>query len=114
MSEELQARIEKAHDELSKLCKGKQIRMCIPVQPDDTDMVIGDGLRAGREALKEIEQLRAENVRLRDALKPFADIGDSFDPADEPNAVWVDCARAMSDISGLTLRDFFDASKAVK
>jgi hypothetical protein len=67
-----------------------------------------------KDAVDEIERLRDENVRLRDALKPFADIGDSFDPSDDPGAVWVDCARARSDIIGLTLRNFFDASKVMK
>jgi hypothetical protein len=57
MSEELKIKIEAAHKELSALCHGKQFRMCIPVQPDDTDRVIGEGLRAGMKALDEIERL---------------------------------------------------------
>lgn len=46
---QLDAYLQDAHDELSRLCKGKQFRMSIPVQHDDSDIVIGDGLRAGRE-----------------------------------------------------------------
>jgi hypothetical protein len=76
MSEELKAKIEKAWDELNALCQGKKFRMCIPVQPDDTDRVIGEGLRAGMDALEEIKHLRvgfakltADNKQLAEALR---------------------------------------------
>lgn len=44
-AEELMAMIEAAHAELSALCAGKRFRMCIPVEADDSDVVIGDALR---------------------------------------------------------------------
>jgi hypothetical protein len=39
------ALIERAHEELSALCKGKRFRMSVPVDDADSDMVIGDALR---------------------------------------------------------------------
>lgn len=42
---ELEPLILAAQAELSALCNGKKFRMSIPVQDDDSDMVIGDALR---------------------------------------------------------------------
>lgn len=65
ISEDLAKRIEKAQDELAVLCKGKTFRMCIPVQPDDSDILIGVGLRAGLEAIEELKKAEAKIELLR-------------------------------------------------
>lgn len=55
-------RIPRREDELraalSAFCQGKQ-RMCIPAQPDDHDMVLGDGITELVAARAELERLRA-------------------------------------------------------
>ena len=43
--DELLALLAQAHTEVSALCNGKRWRMSIPVEHDDSDMVIGDALR---------------------------------------------------------------------
>jgi hypothetical protein len=40
--------LEQAAAEVSALCHGKRWRMCVPVDSDDSDIVIGDALRHAR------------------------------------------------------------------
>lgn len=52
-TEELHARIEKAHAALNRLCGGEKFTMSIPVRPDyDHDVLLCDGLMAGAEAVR--------------------------------------------------------------
>lgn len=44
-TEEIRKIIEDAQDEVSAICKGKQWRMCIPYQRNDSDALIGGALR---------------------------------------------------------------------
>lgn len=63
-------RIPRSEDDLraalSAFCQGKQ-RMCVPVQPDDHDMVLSDGIT-------ELVTARAEIARLRAVLARYADV----------------------------------------
>lgn len=59
--EERRARIKRAREEVSRICQNpRQWRMCIPVQPDDTDIVLSAALRDAEASLDELEQLRAK------------------------------------------------------
>lgn len=49
---ELLAMLTRAHDELSALCHGKRWVMHVPVDADDSDMVIGDALRHAEAFVK--------------------------------------------------------------
>lgn len=65
-----QERIDRAHRMICDLCEGRrEWRMSIPAEVDyDPDLVIGDGLLAGREALAEVERLtRERDVARREA-----------------------------------------------
>ena len=53
-----------ADNELRRLCGGKRFRMCIPVQPDDSDLVIGRALNAIPVLLRRIRELEAERERI--------------------------------------------------
>ena len=44
--EEARRRHDAAREELSRLCHGGRFRMSIPVQPDDSDVILGDALQA--------------------------------------------------------------------
>lgn len=44
--EEARRRYDAANAELQRLCEGKRFRMSIPVQPDDSDVVLWDALQA--------------------------------------------------------------------
>ena len=49
----------------------------------------GDGARLAKEAADEILRLRAENEKLRAALKPFADAAEDLDEDDKDNrSIW--------------------------
>lgn len=61
-ADSLQRAVDAAHREISALCHGKQWRMCIPVDPSDSDIVICDALRALKSRVAALE---AENARLR-------------------------------------------------
>lgn len=63
--EAVRSRITKAMGALFQACKRGHVRMCIPVQPDDDDRLIHDGLRAGLEAIAELEESRLREVFLR-------------------------------------------------
>jgi uncharacterized protein with PIN domain len=67
--EHIKERLTKARAELSALCHGKQFRMCIPLQDDDSDQLIGAALRDSMKLIAEVDRLREENERLRDALR---------------------------------------------
>lgn len=62
---------------------------------------------AADEAADEIERLRAENERMREALEPFADIASAYDPPenDDDKGAWAsfvklgDIRRARSAIA---------------
>ncbi|HZM27390.1 MAG TPA: hypothetical protein VFB89_08530 [Gemmatimonadales bacterium] len=56
MSDAAERAVEKAKQEVFALCKGKQWRMCIPAQLDDSDVVIMSALAA----------LETENAELTD------------------------------------------------
>jgi hypothetical protein len=48
-----------AEEELNNLCQGKRkFTMCVPVQDDDTDIVIGNALYIGRRLHGEVERLK--------------------------------------------------------
>lgn len=51
--------IQRAQKELNNLCRDrKTFRMCIPPKPSDTDILIGDGLRAGKELLRRLQDMQ--------------------------------------------------------
>lgn len=69
-------RIKRAWDMVLALCKprgsdgSREWMMSIPARRDyDPDLVIGDGLEAGEEALTIIAELQADVERLRKSLK---------------------------------------------
>jgi hypothetical protein len=67
--EERRLRLKKAREEVSRICQNpRQWRMCIPVQPDDTDIVLSAALTDARASLEELEQLRAK-VKELDTFK---------------------------------------------
>lgn len=73
--DELEPMIEAAQAELSALCHGKRFRMSIPVEAEDSDMVIGDALRHSlafvRAALgKRLVSVGHQNVNENDTLSP--------------------------------------------
>lgn len=58
--EERRLRLKTAREEVSRICQNpRRWRMCIPVQPDDTDIVLSAALTDARASLDELEQLRA-------------------------------------------------------
>jgi hypothetical protein len=59
----LLALIDAAQEELSALCKGKKFRMTIPVEHDDSDMVIGDALRHAQAFVRAVKANRGQNER---------------------------------------------------
>ena len=61
---EIRARVNAARAEWRALCSGKKWRMCIPVQPDDSDIVIDAVLRGVTDLLAEVERLRAKDPQL--------------------------------------------------
>jgi len=64
--------IAKARTELADVCAGrKRWTMCIPARPgEDTDLVLGDGLREGLRAVAEVRMLRAELAHLMRTKDP--------------------------------------------
>lgn len=74
----LQALIDKARECLFRVCERQAFKLtaCVPARPGvDDDLVIGDGLEAGKEAVALMRsapdgdaKLRAENERLRSVL----------------------------------------------
>jgi hypothetical protein len=55
------AAIAAAQAELSALCRSvKRFEMHVPVDPEDTDVVIGEALRIGKRALMRVKELEAE------------------------------------------------------
>lgn len=72
--------IEAARQKLHALCQGERFRMSVPVQPDDTDEVIGRGLDAGRDALVALEavEARVEDV-YKSCLPAAGDDPDTFE-----------------------------------
>lgn len=71
MSDELIAKIDKAHKVVCDLCSGKrEWIMSIPAQPDDDpDLIIGESLRKARAEIislrSRVEELEKENAKLR-------------------------------------------------
>lgn len=68
--------IEKAFEIVRALClprnhpDSREWSMSIPVRADyDPDLIIAKGLLAGRQAIKERDELKAANDRLREALR---------------------------------------------
>lgn len=69
------AKIEKAHDAVSRLCKGERWRMSIPANREtDHDLVIAAGLRVGGEALSRAEAGEQKLEMMRAASKESDDI----------------------------------------
>jgi hypothetical protein len=59
--EERRVRLKSAREMVSAICQNpRQWRMCIPVQPDDTDIVLSAALTDAKASLSELEQLRAK------------------------------------------------------
>ena len=54
VDESARDRIDKAIKALGEACKRGSIRMCVPVQEDDDDKLILEGLHAGRDLLDEL------------------------------------------------------------
>lgn len=69
MSDERNDKIEKAFQEVFKLCRGKRFEMTIPVQETDSDCVIVAGLKVCEEALTELSAVKAERDAQREALR---------------------------------------------
>lgn len=64
------ARIAKAEEEVVRLCRGdrpggRTFRMTVPVESTDSDIVLLDGLTAGRDALADLDRDRIELELLR-------------------------------------------------
>ncbi len=63
-------KLERARELNHALCQPKGTagargwRMCIPVHPDDTDIIMSDAIEVGESALRTIATLRAERERL--------------------------------------------------
>lgn len=76
-AEAIRAREEAAHAALSALCHGGKFTMTIPVQPDDTDILIGNSLR---DILHLLEQLAVAEQRIREEH-------DAYIRADEQRAI---------------------------
>jgi hypothetical protein len=74
--------IELAEKELSALCRvTKTFKMCIPVEPTDTDIIIGEALRCGRRAILRVAELEAELAALRPvANRPPAEVTETRYP----------------------------------
>lgn len=58
--ESLLGMLQRAQEELTRLCHGKRFRMSVPVEHDDSDMVIGDALRHAEAFIKAAWNRRAE------------------------------------------------------
>jgi len=65
------AKIERAERMVSSLCAGeRRWTMSVPARPnDDPDLVIGDGLNAGRKAIQALVRERAEAKRELEHIK---------------------------------------------
>ena len=74
--------VEKAKQEVFAICKGKQWRMCIPVQPDDSDIVIMDGFHA-LEA--DLARLRGERAEDHAAIREVVEKGQKLIEMDHVN-----------------------------
>jgi hypothetical protein len=62
--------IQAAQTELGNVCTGRRkFTMCVPVQENDTDIVIGNALYIGRELVK-------ENTALRERIRKLEAAGD--------------------------------------
>jgi hypothetical protein len=59
--QKIKERKEVARKEVAALCHGKDWRMCIPRQSDDSDMVIGDALDDIDALIAEVEKLRRDS-----------------------------------------------------
>lgn len=70
---ELRKQVEAAQRELAGLCNRKPFRMCIPVQPGDSDIVIGNGISAAYKALAEVERLQEETCKAVEELRHLKD-----------------------------------------
>ena len=55
--------VEDAHREISALCHGKHWTMCVPVQGDDSDIIISEALQA---QTREIQRLRVLGQMVRE------------------------------------------------
>jgi hypothetical protein len=55
----IRERAKLAHAEVSRMCNGKRWTMCIPVEPDDSDITIDNALRDVPALCDEVEDLRA-------------------------------------------------------
>jgi hypothetical protein len=97
-------RLVMAKDEVTNLVNGKKFTVSIPARPDsDSDLVIGDGLRAGLEAYAEAMRLIEETEKmcteiaklkylLRDAVGAAASASCEFSDNDEmTNQAWHCC-----------------------
>jgi hypothetical protein len=56
--------VERAHNEIDALCNGKRWQMCIPVQADDSDIILGETLRAQDEVIMQLCEALADMVSL--------------------------------------------------
>jgi hypothetical protein len=72
----IKATVEKAHQELGEVCSAgvsRRWRMSIPADfTRDSDLIIGDGLRAAHDLAIEVDRLRTELARL--SAVPAADV----------------------------------------
>ncbi len=66
----INSRLDKARALVHALCHGDhKWRMCIPLQPDDTDVVFGNTIQDAKAMIDEIERLRKDSGALTTALE---------------------------------------------
>lgn len=75
---ELIAKSKAAHEEICALAKGKEWRMCIPVQPTDSDMV----LQAPLDGIEQLAQSYIEAVEVIRGITGNGGCGDCRDNED--------------------------------
>ena len=81
--------IERAQREMWAICSGKRRwTMCVPVQADDSDEVIGAGLKTGLDAIATLDAARAELTALRNNMHEhcICKLALAGQPAGEPGA----------------------------
>ena len=73
---ECEARLKLAEAELYAICTGKEWRMCIPIQPDDSDMVI----RASQRDIERLIEIARVMQKAIEEISPVFEIGrEEFD-----------------------------------
>lgn len=90
--------IDTAHQMVAALCEGaREWVMSIPARPDhDPDLIIADGLEAGKKALSEIDRLRKEREDLVAAVNEHFRMRNEYrDRASRAEAKVEEMAKAL-------------------